>query len=206
MTLQPARTRRDRWSDWAVIALLVVALLLGWAVMAAARGQRATLADPAAGLTVEYPQDWLVQSSEDVAFRAVDPHSGAWPITYEVRLAPIDAGAPLTPALTMLLNNASLTRAQQSTAYQLLDLGPGAPMGIDGQPTMEATYVLVAQGDDPFVQQIPAVMLGLDVALARDGQAAVFSLVAPEDSFEEAERSFRSFVRSAEITLPASLP
>jgi len=102
------------------------------------------------------------------------------------------------------LNNTSLTRAQQSTAYHLLDLGPGDE--IDGQPSMEATYVLVAQGDDPFVQQIPAVMLGLDVALARDGQAAVFSLVAPEDSFEEAERSFRSFVRSAEITLPASLP
>jgi len=204
MTLPPARTRRDRWSDWAVIALLVVALLVGWAVMAAARGQRATLADPAAGLTVDYPQDWLVQSSEDVAFRAVDPHSGAWPTTYEVRLAPIDAGVPLTPALTMLLNNVSLTRAQQSTAYHLLELAPGDE--VDGQPTMEATYVYVAEGDDPFVQRMPAVMLGLDVALAHDGQAAVLSLVAPEDSFEEAERSFRSFVRSAEISLPASLP
>lgn len=204
MTLQPARTRRDRWSDWAVIALLVVALLLGWAVMAAARGQSTTLADPNSGLTVDYPQDWLVQSSEGLAFRAVDPQSGTWPTTYEVRLAPIDPGAALTPTLTMLLNNASLTRAQQSTAYHVLETRPGAE--IDGQPTMETTYVLVAEGDDPFVQRLPAVMLGLDVALARDGQAAVFSLVAPEDLFEGAERSFRTFVRSAEIAPPASLP
>lgn len=204
MTLQTARSRRDRWSDWAVIALLVVALLLGWAVMTAARGQRATLADPDTGLTVEYPRDWLVQSAEGVAFRAVEPHSGAWPTTYEVRLSPMDASAPLTPALTMALNNASLTRARQSTAYRLLEIVPGDD--VDGQPSMEATYALVAEAEDPLSQRIPAVMLGLDVALARDGQAAVFSLVAPEDSFADVERSFRAFVRSAEIVPPASLP
>lgn len=204
MTLQTVRSRRDRWSDWAVIALLVVALLLGWAVMAAARGQRATLTDSERGLTVKYPRDWLVQSAEGVAFRAVEPHSGAWSTTYEVRLAPIDSGAPLTPALTMALNNASLTRARQSTAYRLLDIVPGDD--VDGQPAMEATYAFVAEVDDPFAQHIPAVMLGLDVALAREGQAAIFSLVAPEDSFAAAERSFRAFVRSAEIAPPASLP
>jgi hypothetical protein len=202
MSPQSLRARRDRWSDWAVIAVLVVALLLGWAVMVAARGQRTTLVQAELGLTVEYPRDWLIQSGQELVFRAVDSQSGAWPTAYEVRLMPIEAGAPLTPTLTMVLNNASLTRARQSTAYQLLDLVPGKE--IDGQPTMEASYVLVAQADDPYLQRMPAVMLGLDVALAREGQAAVFSLVAPEDSFESAERAFRDFVRSAEIG-PASV-
>ena len=204
MTPRSARTRQDRWSDWAVIAVLVVALLLGWAVMAAARGQQATLVDAEAGLTVDYPRDWLLQAGNGLAFRAVDPHSGGWPTTYEVRLAPIDASAPLTPTLTMMLNNASLTRAQQSTAYRLLDLVPGDE--IDGQPTMEATYALVAEGDDPLAERLPAVMLGLDVALAREGRVAVFSLVAPQHLFEGAERSFRAFVRSAAIAPPGSKP
>lgn len=202
MSPQSLRARRDRWSDWAVIAVLVIALLLGWAVMVAALGQRTTLVYPEVGLTVDYPRDWLIQSGQGVVFRAVDSQSGAWPTAYEVRLMPVEAGAPLTPALTMALNNASLTRAQQSTAYQLLDLVPGKE--IDGQPTMEASYALVAQADDQYLQRMPAVMLGLDVALVREGQAVIFSLVAPENTFEGAERAFRAFVRSAEIG-PTSL-
>lgn len=204
MTLHSARTRRDRWSDWAVIAVLVVALLLGWAVMAAARGQRTTWTDADMGLTLTYPRDWLVQSNDGLAFRAVDSQSGAWPTTYEVRLMPLDAGTPLTPTLSMVLNNTSLTRAQRSTAYQLLDLAPGGEIG--GQPSMEAAYVLVAQEDDPLVQRIPAVMLGLDIAVAGDGQAAVFSLVATKDAFDAAEHAFRTFVRSAQIAPPAQVP
>ena len=35
---KPARARHDRWADWAVIGTLVVALLLGWVIMALADG------------------------------------------------------------------------------------------------------------------------------------------------------------------------
>ncbi|HSJ52898.1 MAG TPA: hypothetical protein VLC52_04055, partial [Anaerolineae bacterium] len=69
-----------------------------------------------------------------------------------------------------------------------------------GQPSVEATYVYVAQSQDPFLQQLPAVMLGLDVAVVKGGQVAVLSLVAPEESFATARRSFRKFVDSAEVT------
>ena len=64
MTMETIRTRTDRWADAAVIATLLAALLLGAAVMTLAQGQRRAFADAAAGLTVHYPQNWLLKPAD----------------------------------------------------------------------------------------------------------------------------------------------
>ena len=64
---------------------------------------------------------------------------------------------------------------------------------------MEASYVYVSIEGDPFSQNLPVVVMGLDVALAMGDQAYVFSLAAAQDGYDEAERAFRRFVRSAEF-------
>jgi hypothetical protein len=198
MAQQPSvRTRRDRWADWAVIGVLAAALLLGWAVMALAQGQRNVYTDDAAGLTVSYPRDWLVRTDDTVLFRAVDPRSGDFKTAYEVRVQPIGAATATTATLTVVLNNASLARAQNATAYRLFDVVEGQEIG--GQPSMEATYVYVQEGSNLFVQRMPVVVLGLDVAVARGEQAYVFTLLAAQDAFDQAEPAFRRFVESAEI-------
>jgi hypothetical protein len=197
--------RHDRWADWAVIGVLALALLLGWAVMALAQGNRSVYTDAAAGLTVHYPQDWLLTAAEGTAFRAVDPHSGDFRTAYEVRVQPIGAAEATTGTLTMVLNNASLARAPKSTAYRLFDVVEGRP--IDGQPSMEATYVYVQEGSNLFVQRMPVIVMGLDVAVAHldptgdqaGGQAYVFTLLAAQDAFDQALPAFRRFVESAEI-------
>ncbi len=191
------RMTRDRWADWAVIGVVVVALLLGWGVMALAQGQRGLYADERTGLTVRYPQGWLLKAGENLAFQAVDPASGDFKTTYQVRLVPIDAAAAVTPTLASVLNNASLARAREGTAYRLFDIVEGRQLG--GQPTMEATYVYVVESSNLFTQRLPAVILGLDVALARGDRAYIFSLLASEDNFKKAEPAFRQFVKSAEI-------
>jgi len=191
------RAARDRWADWALVGVLVVALLLGWGVMAIAEGQRGTYTNANAGLTVHYPQDWLVKNDENLAFRAVNPDSGEFGTTYEVRVQPIDTTGAATSTLALVLNNASLLRAQQGTAYRLFDVVEGPRK--DGQPTMEATYVYVAEGGDFFVQRMPVVVEGLDVAVAQGDKAYVFSLLAAKDAFAAAERDFRRFVESVEI-------
>jgi hypothetical protein len=191
------RTRRDRWADWAVVGVLVLVLLLGWAVMALAEGQRDAYTNDTAGLSVRYPKDWLLKADETVAFRAVDSHSGDFKTTYEVRIQPVGASEATTPTLTVVLNNASLARAQKATGYRLFDVVEGKE--IDGQPSMEATYVYVQEGSNLFVQRMPVVVLGLDVAVKRGDQAYVFTLLAAEDAFDQAEPAFRRFVGSAEI-------
>jgi len=192
-----ARTRRDRWADWAVVGVLLAALLLGWGVQTLAIGRCDTYSDVEAGLTVRYPQSWLLKADENLAFQAVNPASGDFGTTYRVRAWPIQAAADVTPTLALALNNASLSRAREGTAYRLFDIVEGKE--IDGQPSMEATYVYVHEGSDLFVQRMPVVVQGLDIAVARGDKAFVFSLLAATDEYEDAERAFRQFVKSAEI-------
>lgn len=197
MTQKIIPPRRDRWADWAVIGALTVALLLGTAVMALAQGQRSAYTNTDAGLTVRYPKDWLLKSAAGLAFQAIDPHAGEFKTTYQVQIAPIVAGDPVTPTLTLTLNNLSLSRAQQQTAYRLFDIVEGAPLA--GQPVMEATYAYVLRGNDLFSQRLPVVVQGLDIAVARGEHAVVFTLLASKDAVAAAEQAFRRFVGSAEM-------
>ena len=193
----PARTRRDRWADWAVVGILAIALLLGWAVKTYAESQTNAFTDDEARLTVQYPKNWLLRADEKLAFQALDPDSGEFKTTYQVRSWPIDATASVTPTLAAVLNDASLARAPGTTAFRTFDIEEGEE--IDGQPTMESTYVYVVESSDLFTQHMPVVVMGLDIAMARGNQAFVFSLLASKDDFEDAEAAFRRFVKAAEI-------
>ena len=199
--LQPiTRSRSDRWADGAVIGALIAALLLGAVVVNLAQGQRSQFSNVEAGLTVAYPQGWLLQSSADLAFQAVAPESGAFQTTYQVRTTPIMAGDPITPALSLALDNMALDRRRQETAYQLFDISEGAPVAGQPTPTMEANYVFVSAPSDPFAQTAPVVDHGLDIAVARGDQAYIFSLLAAEgDAFAAAAADFRRFVQSAAL-------
>jgi hypothetical protein len=196
-TRSSSRTRRDRRSDWAVVGVVALALILGWLVKVYAQGRRTTYTDPDAGITVNYPQHWLLREQESSAFQAVDLGAGDFKTTYQVRVWPVDAAQDVTANLGSVLNSASIARAQGVTAYRLY--GISAAREIRGQPTMEARYVYVADSGDPFFQRTPAVVLGLDVALQRGDAVYVFSLLAAHDDFEEAERDFLRFVDSARI-------
>jgi len=192
-----ARARSDRWSDWAVILALAVALLLGWGVMAYAQGQRESFTDAGTGLTVSYPRGWLLKGDDKLAFQALDPATSGFRTTYQVKVWPIMATESLTQSLGVLLNDASLARAQQGTAFRLLDLLEGD--AVNGQPAMEAEYVYVVEGSDLFVQQLPVVVRGLDVAIRLGDRGFVFSLLASEKAYADAVSAFRDFVGSATL-------
>jgi len=148
-----------------VIGVLVVALLLGGGAMVLAQGQSETATNAEAGLTVRYPQGWLLKTGQDesLAFQAVDPASGVFKTTLEVRVVPIspdaaaiDATGSTTSILALVLGNLSLSRAQQTTAYRQLEMKEGANIGR--QPSMEAAYVYVhaeADRQGAFVLPLP---------------------------------------------------
>lgn len=192
----PARTRRDRWADWALVGTLAIALLLGWAVKTYAESQTNAFTDGETGLTVRYPKNWLLKIDEKLAFQALDPGSGEFKTTYQVRSWPIDVTASVTPTLASVLNDASLARAPGTTAFRIFDIEEGEE--IDEQPTMESTYVYVLESSNLFTQRMPVIVMGLDIAMAHGDRAYVFSLLASEDDFEDAGVAFRRFVEAAE--------
>ena len=191
------RSRHDRWSDLAVIATLGMALLLGWAVMTWIEGDRQAYSAETGDLTVFHPGRWVVGSQDALLFRARDPESAGFSTTYQVRRLPAPVATAVTPTLASVLNDLSLGRAQGTIGYRLLDLKVGAQ--LDGRPTMESSYVYVDEAPDPLARRMPAVVEGMDVALARDGFVYVFSLLAAADGFQKAERPFREFVETAEF-------
>ncbi len=189
------RTRRDKWSDWAVVLLVAVALVLGWATMSWASSQTETFTDEGSQLTLQYPLGWLLKPDDAMVFQAVDPGSGDFKTRYQVREWPIQETSPLTPTLAVVLNNASLSRAQKATAYRLFEILEGPE--IEGLATMEASYAYVIEGSDLFVQQMPVVVQGRDVAVAWGGRAHVFTLLAAQESFEDGVPPFDRFLRAA---------
>jgi hypothetical protein len=195
MTLQgTARTRRDRWADWAVVGVVVVALLLGWAVKAWAEGSTEQFSDAETALTLNYPTGWLAGSDEDFLFRARDPQSGLFKTTYRVAAQALDPARPLS--LVDAVNMTSVSRARKLTAFRLLDIEPVGPEA-ESPRAIWSRYAYVEEKPDPFRETLPVVVLGLDYTGVKDDHLFTLTLLASEANFEEAEAAFKAFVRDA---------
>ena len=116
MTIAQVTHRRDRWADWAVIALVVVALLLGLLLreMVLFRTAPFTLAD--AGISVRCPAAWVRETGEDPLLRVRDPLGGEFDTVLELRSRPLSIEAEST----LVLDALALERAGQVAAYQTL--------------------------------------------------------------------------------------
>ena len=122
------RARRDRWADWLVVGVVILALLLGWVVKAWAEGGTESFTDPETGLTLTYPSGWLMSSTGDYVFKARDPQSGFFKITYQVMADRLDPTRPIS--LVDAVNATAVSRARKLTAFRLLDI---VPMDDGGQ-------------------------------------------------------------------------
>ena len=150
--LQPiTRSRSDRWADGAVIGALIAALLLGAVVVNLAQGQRSQFSNAEAGLTVAYPQGWLLQSSADLAFQAINPESGTFKTTYQARTMPI---APVSGQPTMEANYVYIS-------------APSDPFAQTAPVVVHGLDIAVARGDQAYIFSL----------LAAEGDA--FAAAAP---------------------------
>jgi hypothetical protein len=176
---------------------VLVSLLLGLGLRAVVEGQSTRFA-VTTGVTVRYPEGWLRRDAQaGVLLQVRDPEAESFHTRYEVRAYPISAGTAISATLGTVLTNRSLTQAQDATAYRVLEVRPGDD--LKGMPTMEQIYAYVAENYDPFAERLPVVVSGLDIALARGDQALVFTLLAEQDQFREAETQFRRFLGSVEF-------
>lgn len=189
-----ARTRRDRWADWVVVGVVVVALLLGWVVKAQAEGSTEAFSDAETGLSLNYPTGWLAGSGEDFLFRARDPQSGLFKTTYLVEAEVLDPARPVS--LVDAVNMTSVNRARKLTAFRMLDIEAVGPE--EGSPrAIWSRYAYVEEKPDPFHDTLPVVVLGLDYTGVREGYLFTLTLLASEANFDEAEAAFKAFVRDA---------
>jgi hypothetical protein len=191
MTVQEIH-RRDRWAEWAVIALVAVALILGLVLREALLSRAVPFAFAGAGVSGRCPAAWVRETGDDPLLRARDPAGGEFDTVLELRSRPLAAEAE--PAL--VLDALALERAGQVTAYQTLGTDQ---VLVGGQTAVRRTFAYVHVDRNPYLDRLPVVVRGTDLALRDDGRVVVVTLLAGGDDFESHYRYLRAFAEDLEF-------
>lgn len=191
MTTPSKIMHRDRWADLAVIVVVVVALLLGlWLRHAALyRVERFTIAE--AGIAGRAPAGWVQQRDADPLLRARDPFRSAFNTVLELRSRPLADSADPAMALDAL----ALERAAAVDAYTPL---AAERVLVNGAAAVQRPFAYVLVDHNPYVNRLPQVVRGVDVALRDAGRVIIVTFLADGDAFDADYRYFRAFIESLE--------
>lgn len=184
------RPRRDRWADWVVVGMVIVALLLGWAVRNAIlyRTETFTLA---AGISGVVPDGWVKRRADDPLFSASNPFAGAFNTTLEVRTRPLAEETDPTWVLDAL----ALERAGEVDGYQTFSTDE---VLIQGTLGVQRTFAYVEVKRSPYTDHLPVVVRGVDVVLRDGGRVIVATYLSQAETFDANYRYFRTFVEGLE--------
>ncbi len=182
--------RRDRWVSWAVVGLVVVALLLGWLVKVAAEGR--TIAYKAEGLSLRYPSGWVRANVEaPTLLRVEDRTATPFRTTLMLQRLPMPQGNRPVAAVQQGL---ALERGRTWIAYRVLSVEE--PATVEGRTGMRVTFAYVEPNHNPFLETVPVVMEGEDFLLPAGDQVYVATVTAAEENFARALRHLRTLVQS----------
>lgn len=184
--------RRDRWSSWVVILLVIVALALGWVVKTLAEGR--TTPFEGDGVQARYPAGWVqVEAEYRVLLRVEDRWATPFRTSLTLQEAPLSPGSdkPLGVVQQMM----SLERGQSWSMYRVLDIERSA----SGDGAMRVTFSYVEGNLSLFQETLPVVMLGEDRLVVRGESCYVVTLTSAQANYAQAQRQLARFVRSLEI-------
>ncbi len=190
---QTQARRHDRWVDWLVIGIVVVALLLGWVVKVVAEGRSVLYA--AEGLRVRYPAGWVkTEGQAPVLLEFVDPWAQPYRTTIRIERHPLppQMDKPLESVLQML----QLERGQVWQAYRVLQRREAT---IGGRQGLELTFAYVEANPNPFLTTLPVVMQGRDFVFGAGDRVYVVTLMAAQENYAAAQRLWQALVRSLTV-------
>jgi hypothetical protein len=193
MTTMQATRRRDRWADWAVVALVAIALILGLVLREFILSRTEPFSDASAGVSGRCPAAWVRETGDDPLLRVSDPRGGEFDATLEVRSRPLAAEAgPI-----LVLDALAFERADQVDNYQALSTDQ---VLIEGEVVTRRTFTYVQVDRNPYTNRLPVVVQGADLALRdEDGRVIVVTLLASVDDFDDYQRYFYALVESLEF-------
>jgi hypothetical protein len=184
ITTSPA----ERFTDWAVAALAIIALLAGWVFKTSVENRSITL--QVAGISAQTPQGWLQVSTQgNEILHVSDPSSSAFGTTYIIQNIPVEAGSAVGQTASLL----TLQRGQQLTAFRVLEQ---KNVTVYGKPAYELSYVFVESDPNLTKAQIPNIVLGLDYIYLTGDHAVVVTYWADKENFELDLGRFQLFLKS----------
>ena len=182
-------TLRQRWANVFTILVCILMMLLGLNLRNQTLTATTFYESPQAGISAQYPQNWLIDTDGSYVFRVRDMSRIGFKTTFLVTVQPVGADAQERN----LADRLSLDRIVDFTDYRV------QPLEMydfpDGRDAQALNYTYVATDASPFLQSVPTVVRGLDILTISGGQAIIITFRADADNFEEELPRFEQFLR-----------
>lgn len=182
-------TLLQRWSNTIAILLALVLLVLGLNWKQQLTTSASTYTNPRAGISVSYPQRWLLDTDGDYVFRIRDVTRRGFKTTIQVSVRPT---SPDTTERN-IIDTLNLSRAA-ITDYFVQTIEPFTLRETDDALSIFYTYV--DREANPLLESVATVVLGQDIITIQRGQAIIITFRAEADAFNEEYEQFEKFLRS----------
>lgn len=192
-----AKPRSWFWSgeepEWIVVVIVIVALALGYALIALVAGQtmNVTLDD----LSLRYPVDWMrddQKALEEGYELYVAGLSASQPRLAVGVLRELDPAAPVS--LDELVAQRGFSEAATKEMYRVL---ASEQATVGGKAGVVITYGYAKDSaNSPHLSSLPIVMEGSDYLVPHEGKVYLISLEAAASDFEASKKIFERILRS----------
>ena len=178
----------DRYSDWAVIVVTLVAVLLGWLLMS--NVQSRSVAFDSGGVKGQMPAGWVTDLAEaGVVLHTTELGGSGFSTAYQLEVVPVAGDASPADVASFF----SINRAQNLNTVRVLDQ---QDVTVNGQNGYKVTYAFVDADSDLTRADVPVVVRGVDYFFVAGDHAVVVTYHANEDNYEADFGRFRRFLES----------
>jgi hypothetical protein len=149
--------------------------------------------DLRAGISVNYPLNWLLDTSGDYVFRVRDMSRIGFKTTLQITLRPV--GADMTER--NVLDALNITRPITLSTYDIQSVEQ-ILLAADTPATL-MRYTYVDTETNPFLESFPIVVAGEDILTLSGGQAIIITFRTDARTFEQDRPIFLQFLRTLEF-------
>ena len=178
----------DRYSDWAVIIVTLVAVLLGWLLMSSVQSR--SIAFDTGGVKGQMPAGWLTdQAAKGVVLHTTELGGSGFGTTYQLEIVPVAGNTSPSDAASLY----SINRAQNLDTVRILD---EQDVTVNGKNGYKVTYAYVDASSDLTRVDVPVVVRGVDYFFIAGDHAVVATYHASESNYASDFARFRRFLES----------
>jgi len=183
---------RQRWSHYLVLIFALVGFVIAVNLRDGTLNATTLYVNSQAGITAEYPQNWLIDEAGNYIFRVRDVSQPGFNTTIQVAARPVSSSTTTRNILDALTLERSQTLGYtvlSEEAYILPDESTGIAM----------SYTYVVADPNPFLQGVPIVVEGQDILTIKRGQAIIISFLSDATTFEDNLYILNRFMSSLEF-------
>lgn len=176
-TTAKPRLRTDRFADWAVVGLVVVALIAGWLVKSSAENNLQSLSGDVGSFS--YPKGWLVDKSNGLSVQdARSVSASGVPTTFSLTTEALDGD----PSLNAISTGRTIKLSQDLDGFSMLGTKSDSVNG-EAAVTLSYAYVIVPEAGTAGSARLPVVVQATDTLVKHNGQLYVLHFNSDSNSF-----------------------